>query len=135
MRRCLLVVLSVLVLASVGVASPAQAGYRQVPGSLARAMAVGSGFGAGPAKCYQGGVSTRNRDFGMVSKTLWGKSHSSECRLIDASLAIVHYNGTQARWEMVDYFLSPDCVGARSSLRSFGAGKKVIEDLIGDWPC
>lgn len=135
MKRLVVFLGAVIVLVTGIFAMPAEAAYRKVPASLARAMAIGSGLGAGPAKCYQGGVSSNNANFGIVSKTQWGKMHRSECTLLDAAVAIVHYNGTKASWEMVDYFLSPDCASARANLKKFGASSKVIRDLIGDWPC
>ncbi len=101
--------------------------------TLAEAMASGSGYGFGEDRCYEAELADSDPTFGTLYLSDFGEQNRSDCQAIDAVVAIVHQSGDS--WEMVDYFLSPDCVSARENLEGFGASEATILDIIGDWPC
>ena len=101
--------------------------------TLAEAMASGSGYGFGEDRCYEADLAESDPTFGTIYLSDYGKDHRRDCQSIDAVVAIVHESGDT--WEMVDWFLSPDCVSARENLEAFGASETVIGEIIGDWPC
>lgn len=101
--------------------------------TLAQAMASGSGYGFGEDRCYEAELAESDPTFGTLYLSDYGKDHRRDCQSIDAVVAIVHESGDT--WEMVDWFLSPDCVSARENLEDFGASEAVIGEIIGDWPC
>ena len=101
--------------------------------TLAQAMASGSGYGFGEDRCYEAELAESDPTFGTINLSDYGRDNRRDCQSIDAVVAIVHQSGDT--WEMVDWFLSPDCVSARENLESFGASEAVIGEIIGDWPC
>lgn len=101
--------------------------------TLAEAMASGSGYGFGEDACYIAQVTQADPAFGTIRLSDYGEANRGACQSIDAQVAIVHEGASG--WEMVDYFLSPDCISARDNLEGFGASEAVIQEIIGDWPC
>lgn len=96
-------------------------------------MASGSGYGFGEDRCYVAELAESDPTFGTLSLSEYGKDNRAACQTLDAVVAIVHETGDS--WELVDLFLSPDCVSARKNLEAFGASEAVVQDIIGDWPC
>ena len=102
-------------------------------GTVAEAMASGSGYGFGVDACYEAELTQADPAFGTIRLSDYGEANRAACQSIDAQVAIVH-QGTSG-WEMVDYFLSPDCASARENLARFGASEAVVQEIIGAWPC